>query len=52
MFLGSLQVGIKPIPLKWDARDPKERGPVVASRHPNSLVFEEEIDPRSSTVPD
>lgn len=28
------QAGIKPVPLKWYAQDPKERGPVIASRHP------------------
>ncbi|GAA5985679.1 hypothetical protein JCM10908_007066 [Rhodotorula pacifica] len=31
------QVGIHPIPLKWGAPTPEERGPVVASRQPNSL---------------
>ncbi|POY75469.1 hypothetical protein BMF94_1371 [Rhodotorula taiwanensis] len=31
------QVGIHPIPLKWGAETAEERGPVVASRQPNSL---------------
>lgn len=31
------QVGIHPIPLRWGAPTPEERGPVVASRQPNSL---------------
>ncbi|KAK4699440.1 hypothetical protein P7C70_g6819, partial [Phenoliferia sp. Uapishka_3] len=31
------QVGIHPIPLNWGASTPQERGPVVASRHVNSL---------------
>ncbi|PWN52500.1 hypothetical protein IE53DRAFT_326546 [Violaceomyces palustris] len=31
------QVGIKPLPLNWTASDPKLRGPIVASRHPNSI---------------
>ncbi|KAJ8291657.1 Uracil-regulated protein 1 [Rhodotorula toruloides] len=31
------QVGINPIPLKWGAATPEERGPVVASRQPKSL---------------
>ena len=28
------QVGIEPVPLKWIAASPEERGPVVVSRHP------------------
>lgn len=28
------QVGIEPVPLKWTAASPEERGPVVVSRHP------------------
>lgn len=31
------QVGINPIPLKWGASTPEERGPIVASRQPKSL---------------
>lgn len=31
------QTGIHPIPLEWGASDPQKRGPVVASRHPQSL---------------
>lgn len=31
------QAGIRPTPLKWYATDPQERGPVIASRHPNSI---------------
>lgn len=31
------QVGIHPIPLKWGASSAEARGPVVASRHVNSL---------------
>lgn len=31
------QVGIHPIPLNWGAPTAAERGPVVASRHVNSL---------------
>lgn len=38
-----LQVGIKPIPLNWDAKDPQKRGPVVASRHPNSIKIRNSI---------
>ncbi|KAF7724069.1 Uracil-regulated protein 1 [Apophysomyces ossiformis] len=31
------QHGILPIPLNWGAKEPKERGPVVASRHAESI---------------
>ncbi|KAK0538255.1 Uracil-regulated protein 1 [Tilletia horrida] len=33
------QTGIRPLPLRWGggSQDPRERGPVVASRHPNSI---------------
>ncbi|KAK4051646.1 hypothetical protein OIV83_002786 [Microbotryomycetes sp. JL201] len=31
------QVGIHPIPLKWGAKTPEERGPVVASRHQSTI---------------
>ncbi|CAO3631368.1 unnamed protein product [Cunninghamella echinulata] len=31
------QHGIHPIPLKWGAKDSKERGPVIASRHIESI---------------
>ncbi|KAJ8659079.1 hypothetical protein O0I10_005117 [Lichtheimia ornata] len=31
------QLGIQPVNLHWGAQDPKERGPVVASRHPESI---------------
>ncbi|KAJ1921236.1 Uracil-regulated protein 1 [Mycoemilia scoparia] len=31
------QVGIKPISLKWGATSAQERGPIVASRHPQSI---------------
>jgi hypothetical protein len=31
------QIGINPIPLKWGANDPLERGPIVASRLPDSM---------------
>ncbi|KAI8374149.1 GTP cyclohydrolase N terminal-domain-containing protein [Radiomyces spectabilis] len=31
------QQGIRPVPLKWAASDPKARGPIVASRHPDSI---------------
>lgn len=31
------QVGIRPLPLNWAASDAKQRGPIVASRHPNSI---------------
>lgn len=31
------QVGIHPIPLNWGAPTADERGPVVASRHANSI---------------
>lgn len=37
------QAGIRPLPLKWYAQDPKERGPVVASRHPNSIKIRNSI---------
>lgn len=31
------QSGIKPIPLQWGAPTAKERGPVLSSRHPDSI---------------
>lgn len=31
------QSGVDPIPLKWGARDPKERGPVVVTRSPSTI---------------
>ncbi|KAM0789681.1 hypothetical protein ACM66B_006543 [Microbotryomycetes sp. NB124-2] len=31
------QVGIHPIPLKWGAKTPEQRGPVVASRHQSTI---------------
>ncbi|RCI06085.1 Uracil-regulated protein 1 [Rhizopus stolonifer] len=31
------QHGIKPLSLHWGAKDPKERGPIVASRHAESI---------------
>ena len=31
------QVGINPIPMNWGAGDPLVRGPIVASRHPNTI---------------
>ncbi|KAK7966156.1 GTP cyclohydrolase II [Apiospora aurea] len=31
------QIGIDPIPLKWGAADPKERGPVVVSRASSTI---------------
>ncbi|KAI9139144.1 GTP cyclohydrolase N terminal-domain-containing protein [Paraphysoderma sedebokerense] len=37
------QVGIKPLTLKWGAADPKVRGPIVASRHPNSIRIRNSI---------
>jgi hypothetical protein len=36
-------VGINPIPLKWGAMDPYERGPIVASRNSNSLKLRNAI---------
>ncbi|MBW0525945.1 hypothetical protein O181_065660 [Austropuccinia psidii MF-1] len=37
------QTGIHPIPLEWGASDPQKRGPVVASRHPQSLKIRNAI---------
>ncbi|GAA99654.1 uncharacterized protein L969DRAFT_86929 [Mixia osmundae IAM 14324] len=37
------QVGIDPIPLNWGARTALERGPVVASRQPDSLKIRNAI---------
>lgn len=37
------QVGVTPLPLKWGATDPMERGPVVASRHPSSIKIRNAI---------
>lgn len=37
------QTGIHPIPLDWGNPDPQKRGPVVASRHPNSLKIRNAI---------
>ncbi|KAJ1673179.1 Uracil-regulated protein 1, partial [Spiromyces aspiralis] len=31
------QVGVRPLPLVWGAPVPQERGPIVASRHPQSI---------------
>jgi hypothetical protein len=31
------QTGIKPVDMDWGAEDPQKRGPVVASRHPDSI---------------
>jgi hypothetical protein len=31
------QHGIKPLSLNWGAQDPKVRGPIVASRHVESI---------------
>lgn len=31
------QIGVKPIPLKWGAKSPEERGPILASRQQASL---------------
>ncbi|KAI8807608.1 GTP cyclohydrolase N terminal-domain-containing protein [Cladochytrium replicatum] len=31
------QVGIKPVPLQWGAPDSQTRGPIIASRIPNSI---------------
>lgn len=37
------QAGIRPVPLKWYAQDPLERGPVIASRHPKSIKLRNAI---------
>ncbi|OAW00055.1 hypothetical protein PTTG_07381 [Puccinia triticina 1-1 BBBD Race 1] len=37
------QTGIHPISLQWGASDPQIRGPVVASRHPQSLKLRNAI---------
>ncbi|KAN0062263.1 hypothetical protein ACQY0O_005444 [Thecaphora frezii] len=37
------QVGIRPLPLAWGESDPRLRGPVVASRHPNSIKIRNAI---------
>ncbi|KAJ1957015.1 Uracil-regulated protein 1 [Linderina pennispora] len=31
------QLGIDPLPMTWGAKTPQERGPIVASRHPDSF---------------
>ncbi|KAL1590379.1 hypothetical protein WHR41_00677 [Cladosporium halotolerans] len=31
------QAGVDPIPLKWGAKDPKERGPVIVTRSPSTI---------------
>ncbi|KAJ3203950.1 Uracil-regulated protein 1 [Clydaea vesicula] len=31
------QVGVSPIPMKWGSADPSIRGPIVVSRHPDSI---------------
>ncbi|ORY76247.1 GTP cyclohydrolase N terminal-domain-containing protein [Leucosporidium creatinivorum] len=43
------QVGIHPIPLKWGAPSSAERGPVVASRHVNSLKVRNAIGAHSGS---
>ncbi|KAI8055120.1 GTP cyclohydrolase N terminal-domain-containing protein [Syncephalis plumigaleata] len=37
------QMGIKPVPFSWGASTPDERGPVIVSRHPNSLKIRNAI---------
>jgi GTP cyclohydrolase II len=37
------QAGIRPLPLRWYAQDPHERGPVIASRHPKSIKIRNAI---------
>ncbi|TPX47457.1 GTP cyclohydrolase II [Synchytrium endobioticum] len=37
------QVGVNPVPLTWGASDPKVRGPILASRIPNSLKLRNAI---------
>ncbi len=31
------QSGVDPLPMEWGAKDPAVRGPVVVSRHPNTI---------------
>jgi len=31
------QAGVDPLPMSWGAKDPKERGPIVVSRTPNTI---------------
>jgi hypothetical protein len=31
------QAGVDPLPMEWGAKDPAIRGPVVVSRHPNTI---------------
>ena len=31
------QAGVDPLPMEWGAKDPTIRGPVVVSRHPNTI---------------
>ena len=31
------QAGVDPLPMSWGAKDPKQRGPVVVSRNPNTI---------------
>jgi hypothetical protein len=37
------QVGINPIPLNWGNMDPDVRGPILASRNPDSLIMRNAI---------
>ncbi|KAJ1975456.1 Uracil-regulated protein 1 [Dimargaris verticillata] len=37
------QFGIHPLPLNWGAAGPQQRGPIVASRHPDSLKIRNAI---------
>lgn len=43
------QVGVHPIPLNWGASDPETRGPVLASRHPNSIKARNAIGAHSGS---
>lgn len=37
------QLGVNPIPLNWGAMNPTERGPILASRIPESLKMRNSI---------
>lgn len=34
---------VNPIPMNWGAKDPQDRGPIVSSRHPQSLALRNAI---------
>jgi len=40
------QAGVDPLPMEWGAKDPAVRGPVVVSRHPNTIRRRNGMSPR------